>query len=179
MDRLIESRNGLPDIFEPDLYSGRVKQILSINMMLASGCNMEELLASDSPAAKYARRRMEACPSFTGIESDHINDESEYHVVSDTEYSESYEMLPLLTDFDRKQIAKEQQLEQTASQLTSSASTVASKSSARTRARRGYSSASSTTTVVSGRTSKRLSRKSSFEKLQKLVKSLFSTKQKN
>ncbi|KAJ2399382.1 hypothetical protein GGI23_002688, partial [Coemansia sp. RSA 2559] len=97
MDRLIEARSGLPDIFEPDLHSCRLNQMVSINMVLAgssSGGGMDELLNSDSPAGRYARRRMANYSSNASSESD--SEEIQFPIIPDAMYSPSEEKYPFL-----------------------------------------------------------------------------------
>ncbi|KAJ1788199.1 hypothetical protein LPJ59_005577 [Coemansia sp. RSA 2399] len=169
MDRLIEARSGLPDIFEPDLHSGRLNQMVSINMVL-SGNGMDELLNSDSPAGRYARRRMANYSSNASSESD--SEEVQFPVISGAMYSPSEEKYPFL----HNEIGlKASQSKQASSRSVSAATAVSAKFSLRSKLRKVSSSASSVTTVASGRSTKRLTRKSSIESFQKLVKNLFST----
>ncbi|KAJ2540937.1 Integrator complex subunit 9, partial [Coemansia sp. RSA 1933] len=175
MDRLIEARRGLPDIFEPDLYSGRLNQMASINMVLAGGGSngMDELLNSDSPAGRYARSRgMTRIRPVAGSESDSDMEETQFPVIPDAMYSPSEEKYPFL----QSEIGlKGSTSKQASSRSVSAATAVSSKFAMRSRMRKVSSSASSVTTIASGRSTKRLARKSSIESFQKLVRNLFST----
>ncbi|KAJ2093760.1 hypothetical protein IW138_000156 [Coemansia sp. RSA 986] len=173
MDRIIESHRGLPDIFEPDLHSGRINQMLSINMVLSGGnSGMNELLSSDSPAGRYARHRMQNYSSNASSESESSSEETQFPIIAGAMYSPSEEKYPFL----QNEIGlKASQSKQATSRSVSAATAVSSKFSMKSKLRKVSSSASSVTTVASGRSKKRLSRKSSIESFQKLVKGLFST----
>ncbi|KAJ2665086.1 Integrator complex subunit 9 [Coemansia sp. RSA 1200] len=178
MDRLIESRSGLPDIFEPDFHSGRINQMLSINMVLADGTRgIDELLSSDSPAGRYARRHMaNHHQSSASSGSDSSGEESQFPILADGMYSPNEERYPFL----QKEIGlTASQSKPSKSRTVSGATAVSSKFSIK-KLRKVSSSASSITTIATDKSEKqRISRKPSIESFQKLVKGLFSSSPKN
>ncbi|KAJ1736286.1 hypothetical protein LPJ61_000070 [Coemansia biformis] len=65
MDRSTDICSRLPDIFEPDVYSGSAGQMASLNMLLAADIDIERMLPGDSPAARYSRRRIASCSAHS------------------------------------------------------------------------------------------------------------------
>ncbi|KAJ2798288.1 hypothetical protein H4R21_003991 [Coemansia helicoidea] len=77
MDRALYTSSGLPDIFEPDTYNGGARQMASLNMLLATDFDIERIHASDSPIARYSRRRIASC-SASSQTSTVCSDDGEY-----------------------------------------------------------------------------------------------------
>ncbi|KAJ2761137.1 hypothetical protein H4S06_001368 [Coemansia sp. BCRC 34490] len=174
MDRLIESRSGLPDIFEPDFHSGRINQMLSINMVLADGTRgIDELLSSDSPAGRYARRHMaNHHQSSASSGSDSSGEESQFPILADGMYSPNEERYPFL----QSEIGLTASQSKPSKSRTVSGATAVTRFSIKSKLRKVSSSASSITTIATEKSEKqRISRKPSIESFQKLVKGLFSS----
>ncbi|KAJ2523403.1 Integrator complex subunit 9 [Coemansia sp. RSA 2049] len=171
MDRLIESRSGLPDIFEPDFHSGRINQMLSINMVLADGTRgIDELLSSDSPAGRYARRHMaNHHQSSASSGSDSPGEESQFPILADGMYSPNEERYPFL----QSEIGLTASQSKPSKSRTVSGATAVTRFSIKSKLRKVSSSASSITTIATEKSEKqRISRKPSIESFQKLVKGL-------
>ncbi|KAJ1831822.1 hypothetical protein IWW55_003504 [Coemansia sp. RSA 2706] len=94
MDSSTNVRSRLPDIFEPDVYNRKTTP-LSLNVLFMADFNVEQALESDSPAARYNRRRVASCSAYSKPDTSTVCSQ---HVMSDSDFSRSEEFLLLSDD---------------------------------------------------------------------------------
>ncbi|KAJ1747838.1 hypothetical protein LPJ78_005039 [Coemansia sp. RSA 989] len=97
MDRsanISNASSGLPDIFEPDVYS-KQSTPLSLNVLFMDNINIEQALEPNSPIARYNRRRVASCSTYSKISASTVCSQQ---VMSDSEFSLSEEFLILKDD---------------------------------------------------------------------------------
>ncbi|KAJ2613509.1 hypothetical protein H4S08_002170 [Coemansia sp. RSA 1365] len=82
----------LPDIFEPDEHSN---QMMSLNVLFTDNFNVERILNTNSPAARYSRRRIASCSRYSGMDTS--STVCSHPIMSDSEFSQSEDFL-LLND---------------------------------------------------------------------------------
>ncbi|KAJ2808491.1 hypothetical protein H4R20_000855 [Coemansia guatemalensis] len=92
MDCPTNTCSKLPDIFEPDECS---TQMMSLNVLFTGDFNVERMLETDSPAARYSRRRIASCSRYSGIDTS--STVCSQPIMSDSDFSQSEEFL-LLND---------------------------------------------------------------------------------
>ncbi|KAJ2852644.1 hypothetical protein IWW36_000001 [Coemansia brasiliensis] len=98
MDRSTTISNlssGLPDIFEPDVYN-KQSTPLSLNVLFMDNINIEQALEPDSPVARYNRRRVASCSTYSKISA--TSTVCSQQIMSESEFSLSEEFLILKDD---------------------------------------------------------------------------------